>query len=128
MPPATGPEVPDLTPYVGTPAVLGNLEGFRTALCKPGARLSDVARDVGVKADESFFTYLDAWPPSASQRLLDLLRAVIVESDQPRGLAVGWINSDDGGLGRPLTLDDTEVIIGDWFGDPVPVIVRSPHP
>jgi hypothetical protein len=128
MPPATGPEVPDLTPYLGTAAVLANLEGFRAALNQPAARLSDVARDVGIDAHHSFFTYLDQWPAAASQKLLDLLRAVIVESEQPRGIALGWINSDDGGLGEPRTMADTEVIIGDWFGDPVPVIVRSPHP
>jgi hypothetical protein len=128
MPPATGPEVPDLTPYLGTAAVLGNLDGYRAALTRPGARLSDVARDIGIDAHESFFAYLDKWPESASQRMLDLLRGVIVESDRPRGLAIGWINSDDGGLGDPRTIDDTEVIIGDWFGDPVPVIIRSPHP
>jgi hypothetical protein len=128
MPPDRGPEVPDLTPFLGTQAVRANLEQFRAALTKPGARLSDVARDVDLKVDESFLTYLDAWPAAQAQKLLDLLRAVVLESEPPRGLAIGWIDSDDGGAGEPQTIDDLEVIVGDWYGDPVPVIVRSPHP
>ena len=74
MPPATGPEVPDLTPYLGTAAVLGNLDGFRAALTRPGARLSDVARDVGIDAHESFFAYLDKWPMTEGQKQVVLKR------------------------------------------------------
>jgi hypothetical protein len=134
MPPgARGRPVPDLSPYFGTAAVHANLEVFRSALSKPGARLSDVARDVGVgtipgyEVDPSFFTYLDNWPAPQAQKLLDLLRAEIIESSQPRGLAIGWIDADDGS-DRPPTMENLEVIIGDWAGDPIPVIIRSPHP
>jgi hypothetical protein len=127
MPPDRGPEVPDLNQFLGTQAVRDNLAQFRTALTRPGARLSDVARDVGLKVDETFLTFLDHWPAAQAQRLLDLLREVVLESDPPRGLAIGWIDADDGVGGKP-TIDDLELIIGDWYHDPVPVIVRSPHP
>jgi hypothetical protein len=82
-----------------------------------GAPLSAVARGFGVEAPDVFFAYLDSWPQDAVRALLIVLRNA-VEHGKP--LIFGW--QDVPGAISVVAPDA-------WPADqPIPVIVRGPHP
>jgi hypothetical protein len=111
----------DVNPYFTADRMAASHDSYLAALNAASADsttpLSAVARGLGISAPDTFFSYLDTWPPEAAQAVLAVVRKAL---DHGRSLIFGWKD----------TPDAVSVVAPDsWPGDqPVPVIVFGPHP